>query len=53
MVHPHDIHSPVEPWTIRITSLARRLAARGHEIKLVYHLADHPSVNLPSVLPLL
>ena len=45
MVHPHDIHSPVEPWTIRITSLARRLAARGHEIKLVHHLAD------PRVLP--
>ena len=40
MVHPHDIHSPLEPWTIRITSLARQLAARGHEIKLVYHLED-------------
>jgi glycosyltransferase involved in cell wall biosynthesis/MoaA/NifB/PqqE/SkfB family radical SAM enzyme len=45
MVHPHDIHSPVEPWTIRITSLASRLAARGHEIKLVHHIAD------PKVLP--
>lgn len=38
MVHPHDIYDPLEPWTIRITSLARALVARGHEVKLVYHL---------------
>ena len=41
MIHPHDIYSPLEPWTIRITSLARCLTERGHEVKLAYHLADH------------
>ena len=40
MVHPHDIYSPLEPWTIRITSLARCLTKLGHEVKVVYHLAD-------------
>ena len=40
MVHPHDIYSPLEPWTIRITALASRLTERGHQVKLVYHLAD-------------
>ena len=40
MIHPHDIYSPLEPWTIRITSLASRLTELGHQVKLVYHLAD-------------
>ena len=40
MVHPHDVYSPLEPWTIRITSIARCLEALGHEVRLVYHLAD-------------
>ena len=40
MVHPHDIYSPLEPWTIRIVALARELTAMGHEVRLVYHLAD-------------
>ena len=39
MVHPHDIYEPLEPWTIRITSLARCLTDLGHEVRLVYHLA--------------
>ena len=39
MVHPHDIYDPLEPWTIRITSLARCLTERGHEVKLAYHIA--------------
>lgn len=39
MIHPHDIYDPLEPWTIRITSLARCLTERGHEVKLAYHLA--------------
>ncbi len=41
MIHPHDIYSPLEPWTIRITSLARSLTKLGHEVRLVYHIADH------------
>ena len=40
MSHPHDIYSPMDPWTVRITYLASEFAAQGHEVKLVYHLAD-------------
>jgi glycosyltransferase involved in cell wall biosynthesis len=36
MVHPHDIYSASEPWTIRITSLAYEFAKMGHKVKLVY-----------------
>ncbi len=36
MVHPHDIHSKVEPWTRRIKSFAEELAKMGHMVKLVY-----------------
>ena len=45
MVHPHDIYDPLEPWTIRITALARCLTELGHEIKLAYHIAR------PDLLP--
>jgi len=37
MMHPHDIYHDLEPWTVRITYLARELVERGHQIKLVYH----------------
>jgi len=40
MVHPHDIHSPLEPWTVRVTYIAHEFVKRGHEVKLVYHLLD-------------
>ena len=36
MVHPHDIYSASEPWTIRITHIAEEFAKLGHEVKLVY-----------------
>ncbi len=36
MVHPHDIHSSVEPWTRRVKSLAEEFAKSGHEVRLVY-----------------
>ena len=36
MVHPHDIYSENEPWTIRIISLAHEFTKKGHEVKLVY-----------------
>lgn len=36
LVHPHDIFSVSEPWTVRITEIAQELAARGHQVKLVY-----------------
>ena len=36
MVHPHDIYSSLEPWTVRITSIAREFVKKGHNLKLVY-----------------
>lgn len=36
MVHPHDIYSASEPWTIRITSIAHEFVKMGHKVKLVY-----------------
>jgi glycosyltransferase involved in cell wall biosynthesis len=40
MLHPHDINSDLEPWTIRITELARQLTRRGHQVTLAYSLRD-------------
>lgn len=40
MIHPHDIYSDLEPWTVRITSLAREFVNLGHQVKLVYHLLN-------------
>jgi len=45
MLHPHDIYSQSEPWTVRITYLATELVKRSHRVRLVYHLLD-PSVGL-------
>jgi glycosyltransferase involved in cell wall biosynthesis len=36
MVHPHDIYSSLEPWTVRITSIAQEFARKGHKVRLVY-----------------
>lgn len=36
MIHPHDIFSSHEPWTIRVVSLAREFRGMGHEVKLAY-----------------
>jgi glycosyltransferase involved in cell wall biosynthesis len=36
MLHPHDIFSASEPWTIRIVSLAKEFKDKGHEVKLAY-----------------
>jgi glycosyltransferase involved in cell wall biosynthesis len=36
MVHPHDIYSAKEPWTIRIVEIARVFTKWGHNVKLVY-----------------
>jgi glycosyltransferase involved in cell wall biosynthesis len=40
MVHPHDIYSPVEPWTVRVTYLANEFVKMGHNVRLVYHLEN-------------
>jgi len=36
MIHPHDIYSAKEPWTIRIIEIANKFVSYGHEVKLVY-----------------
>ena len=40
MLHPHDIYSNSEPWTVRITYLAEEFVKRGHNVRLIYHLMD-------------
>jgi glycosyltransferase involved in cell wall biosynthesis/MoaA/NifB/PqqE/SkfB family radical SAM enzyme len=40
LIHPHDIYSHQEPWTVRGTYLANEFVKRGHEVKLVYHMLD-------------
>ncbi len=39
-IHPHDIYSNQEPWTVRGTYLANEFVKRGHEVKLIYHMFD-------------
>ena len=49
MLHPHDIFSPNEPWTIRIVSLAREFRDQGHEVKLAYcplHISEKKNNNI-------
>lgn len=36
MIHPHDIYSSTEPWTVRIVYIAREFIKKGHSVKLVY-----------------
>ncbi|MBU3912016.1 MAG: glycosyltransferase family 4 protein [Candidatus Omnitrophica bacterium] len=36
MVHPHDIYSSIEPWTVRIVYIAKEFVKKGHNVKLVY-----------------
>jgi len=45
MLHPHDIYSNSEPWTVRVTYLATEFVKRGHNVRLIYHLID-PRVSL-------
>ena len=55
MVHPHDIHSPAEPWTRRVKGLAKEFMKNGHEVKLAYfplsnkNLAIHPESGYEAI----
>lgn len=40
MVHPHDIFSKEEPWTVRVRSIALEFVKKGHQVKLVYFSLD-------------
>lgn len=45
MIHPHDIFSNEEPWTVRIRSLALEFAKKGHGVRLVYFPLDHRNAS--------
>lgn len=36
LLHPHDIFSTNEPWTVRIREIAYELKKKGHTVKLCY-----------------
>ena len=36
MVHPHDLYSSKEPWTVRIIEIAKVFTSLGHKVKLIY-----------------
>ncbi|HAJ56498.1 MAG TPA: hypothetical protein DCL35_01875 [Candidatus Omnitrophica bacterium] len=36
MVHPHDLFSSLEPWTVRIRAIAEEFAKKGHSVRLCY-----------------
>lgn len=55
MVHPHDLYSPMEPWTIRILRLADEFGKRGHEVQVVYfpiHKREENAYRGIRILPL-
>jgi glycosyltransferase involved in cell wall biosynthesis len=45
MLHPHDIYSPNEPWTIRVVSLAREFRNAGHSVTLGYTPLEVPEAK--------
>lgn len=45
MIHPHDLHSPLEPWTVRVKNIAFQFVKKGHSIKLVYFALDRKGTN--------
>lgn len=49
MVHPHDIFSKEEPWTVRIRSIALEFIKRGHRVKLVYFPLNNKGALRPSI----
>lgn len=36
LVHPHDVFSVYEPWTVRIREFANEMSRAGHSVKLAY-----------------
>jgi len=49
MLHPHDIYSTAEPWTVRITNLAKEFVLKGHRIKLVYFPLEDEHIARPPI----
>lgn len=49
MVHPHDIFSEEEPWTVRIRSLALEFVKGGHSVRLVYFSLKNQCARTPLI----
>jgi len=47
MIHPHDIYSSFEPWTVRITHIAREFVKKGHDVRLIYFRLDSAAHTEP------
>jgi len=45
MVHPHDLYSPFEPWTVRIRKIAKEFVNSGHQVILVYFPLEVKNAN--------
>ncbi len=41
MIHPHDLFSKEEPWTVRILNIASQFRSKQHNIKLIYFPLDY------------
>ncbi|MCM8784117.1 MAG: glycosyltransferase family 4 protein [Candidatus Omnitrophica bacterium] len=50
MLHPHDIFSPLEPWTVRIFSFAKEFTGLGHKVKLIYFPLEFNAQTKPKYL---
>ncbi|MFH1519730.1 MAG: glycosyltransferase family 4 protein [Candidatus Omnitrophota bacterium] len=47
MIHPHDLFDKSEPWTTRISNIARKLTERNHKVKLCYFPLTLKYENIP------
>jgi len=45
LMHPHDLYSSSEPWTVRIKNIACQFEAKGHSLKLVYFPLDKRDIG--------
>lgn len=50
MIHPHDLFSRAEPWTIRIKKIAEEFRRKGHTIKLIYFPLEYQNEQASFVL---
>ncbi|MDD4894893.1 MAG: glycosyltransferase, partial [Candidatus Omnitrophica bacterium] len=51
MVHPHDIYSSFEPWTVRVVALAKTFAQKGHTVKIIYFPLSREPASLKEICP--
>lgn len=49
MIHPHDIFSTSEPWSVRIVYIAKEFIKKGHKVKLIYFPLDWDKRRPPEI----